>query len=96
VAEGFPDESLDFCLVDGRLRDDCAHSVIPKLKQGAVLILDDAHRYLPCTSHAPHARSCNDGPLSDGWTRFLERVADWRCFWTASGKADTAIWIKTQ
>ena len=36
--------SLDFVFVDGRERVKCIRGVIPKIKQGGIIILDDAER----------------------------------------------------
>ena len=90
------DESLDFCLVDGRLRDLCILACLPKLRPGGLLVLDDAHRYIPREprSHAPFARSITQGFESEHWRDFYERVADWRRIWTTDGIKDTAFWIK--
>jgi hypothetical protein len=37
----FPDESLDFVLVDGHYRQACILAALPKLKLGGLLIVDD-------------------------------------------------------
>lgn len=95
VAESIDDSTLSFCLVDGRLRAHCANAVIPKLRPNAVLVVDDAQRYLPSPSRSPAARREEDGPASEPWARFLETVRSWRCIWTSNGKSDTVIWIKT-
>lgn len=39
-----PDGSLDFALVDGTDREGCIHSVVPKLKKGAYLYLDNTDK----------------------------------------------------
>jgi len=39
----FPDESLDFVLVDGHYRQACVLAALSKLKQGGLLIVDDTH-----------------------------------------------------
>lgn len=91
-----PDASLDFCLVDGRLRDACALACLPKLRPGGLLVLDDAHRYIPRDprSPAPFARGIGEGFPSELWREFHERVADWRRIWTTDGIKDTAFWLK--
>lgn len=40
----FEDESIDFLLVDGRARTECALTGIKKLKPGGMLVLDNAER----------------------------------------------------
>ena len=39
-----PDESVDFILVDGRARTECAYYSIAKLKKGGIFILDNSER----------------------------------------------------
>lgn len=40
----FPDEHIDFLLIDGRCRPECAFVGISKLKPGGMLVLDNAER----------------------------------------------------
>ncbi|MBX2962588.1 MAG: class I SAM-dependent methyltransferase [Cyclobacteriaceae bacterium] len=40
----YPDDYFDFVIVDGRARVECALHALPKLKQGGILILDNAER----------------------------------------------------
>lgn len=94
VANMFHRESLDFVLVDGKARSACALAALEKLRPGAVLILDNANWYLPCRSHSPNSRTEHDGPASEQWGRFLERVALWRRIWTSNGVTDTAMFLK--
>jgi predicted O-methyltransferase YrrM len=94
AARKIQDESLDFILVDGRHRDECANMVLPKLKKGAILILDNADVYLPSDSNTPNARSISQGPATQGWAVFLKNVEKWRCYWTCNGISATAIYFK--
>jgi predicted O-methyltransferase YrrM len=94
IADRFVDASLDFILIDGIYRDICANASLGKLRQGGLLVLDDAHRYLPSASTAPYARGPEQGAASQGWERFLTAVQDWRCQWTSNGVSDTAIYFK--
>jgi len=94
VADALQVDSIDFVLVDGIYRSDCANAVIDRLAPGGLLILDDAQRYLPSNSVSPQARRHQDGPASDKWSVFLEAVHGWRTIWTSSGVSDTAIWFK--
>ena len=43
----FSDESVDFCLVDGKYRDLCADKMVPKIRKAGFLIVDNVNRYLP-------------------------------------------------
>jgi len=38
------DKSLDFLLVDGRARPECLYYALPKLKDKAIIILDNSER----------------------------------------------------
>jgi predicted O-methyltransferase YrrM len=92
VAEQFADESLDFVLVDGRLRDVCANACLPKLKAGGLLVLDNADVYLPSRVVTPNA---HPGRFeSEGWVTFSEMTKTWRCYWTCNGVSATAFFFK--
>ncbi len=43
IAEEFSDESLDFVVVDGHYRQACIQAVIPKLKKGGLLLVDNSN-----------------------------------------------------
>jgi predicted O-methyltransferase YrrM len=96
LAEMVTPESLDFCLVDGDLRDKCALAGIGLLKPGGLMIVDNVERYLPRMpkSRAPNARSLGDGFSSPEWEQFHAATKDWRCIWLTSGTTDTALWQK--
>ena len=38
------DASLDFAIVDGRARTECCMEILPKIKKGGILILDNSER----------------------------------------------------
>ena len=89
------ENSLDFALVDGKFRDLCAFEVLPKLKPGALLIVDNINLYIPCdASFSPDSRRSMDGPKTPLWGNFLERTRHFRYVWTSNCVSDTAIWIK--
>jgi len=94
VLDDFAAESLDFVLVDGVYRAACANGAIDKLRPGGMLILDNVNWYLPCESRAPNSRRPAQGPISQDWARFEDRVSTWRRDWTSSGVTDTAIFYK--
>lgn len=83
--------SLDFVLVDGRLREHCVAASLNKLRKGGILILDNANLYLPCTSRAPGSRSNESAP---GWLSLARVLVSWECRWTTNGIFDTAIFFK--
>ena len=90
----FPDESIDFALVDGHYRDWSAKFVLPKIKPGGLLIIDNVNWYLPCRSKAPNSRTAESGPATPVWAEVERELASWRSIWTSSGVWDTAIFIK--
>jgi predicted O-methyltransferase YrrM len=94
TALAFPDASLDFALVDGRYRDYSAKFIMPKIKPGGILIIDNVNWYLPCRSKAPNSRTAELGPAGDVWAAVWRQLAGWRTIWTSSGVWDTAIFIK--
>lgn len=94
TALAFPNESLDFALVDGHYRDYSAKFVLPKIKPGGMLIIDNVNWYLPCHSKAPHSRTAALGPITPVWAEVGQELASWRSIWTSSGVWDTAIFIK--
>jgi hypothetical protein len=93
AVDAFAPGSLDFALVDGMYRSACALAVIPKLRSGALLIVDNVNWFLPSSSRAPSSRAVADEPLSPTWAEFQNRVAGWKGQWTENGVADTAIWV---
>ena len=96
VADGLQPESLDFCLVDGDLRDACAEAILGKIKPGGGLVVDNVERYIPRErkSSSPNARSMADGYESETWKKVHGRLREWRCIWTSNGITDTALWVK--
>jgi hypothetical protein len=89
----FGPRSIDFALVDGMYRSACALAVIPKLKSGGLLIVDNVNWFLPSASRAPSSRRLGDSPLSPTWEEFANAVDGWDLQWTQNGVADTAIWV---
>jgi predicted O-methyltransferase YrrM len=94
AALAFPDVSLDFALVDGHYRDYSAKLVLPKIRPGGMLIIDNVNWYLPCQSKAPHSRTASLGPVTPVWAEVAQELTNWRSIWTSSGVWDTAIFIR--
>ena len=90
--DAYPPKSLDFALVDGMYRSACALAVLPKLRSGAMLVVDNVNWFLPSSSRAPSSRGLNDSALSPTWEEFATTVSGWDLQWTQNGVADTAIW----
>jgi predicted O-methyltransferase YrrM len=94
VALTFPDASLDFALVDGYYRDYTAKYIMPKVKPGGLLIIDNINWHLPCQSKAPGTRPAELGPATSTWAEIGEALATWRTTWTSNGVWDTAIFFR--
>jgi predicted O-methyltransferase YrrM len=94
VALAFPDASLDFALIDGHYRDYSAKFILPKIKPGGMLIIDNVNWCLPCRSKAPNSRTAALGPATPTWAEVAAELSGWRSIWTSSGVWDTAIFIK--
>jgi hypothetical protein len=88
------DGSLDFALVDGTFRDICAREVIPKLRSGGLLIIDNIERYLPSGSRSPEAIGPSVQPVTPTWNSVWATIASWETRWTSSGVTDTAMFFK--
>jgi predicted O-methyltransferase YrrM len=86
--------SLDFALVDGIRRDECALECLPRMKSKGWLVIDDAHRYLPSKCRAPYARRNKDGAASHFWAQFDELTEDWKHTWTSNGVKATLILVR--
>jgi predicted O-methyltransferase YrrM len=95
TALAFGDATLDFALVDGLYREHISKLIIPKIRSGGLLIIDNVNWYLPPPrTHAPASRTHALGPDGAVWSEVAETLADWRAIWTTSGVTDTAIFIK--
>jgi hypothetical protein len=96
AANAFPDNSLDFALVDGNIRASCMQVMAAKLKPGGLLILDNANRFLPNRYLDSHTtvHECRSEPRSAAWARVMENLKDWRWMSTTNGIWDTRFWIK--
>jgi hypothetical protein len=95
TALSFAEQSIDFALVDGHYRDYSAKFILPKIKPGGMLIIDNVNWYLPCQSKAPNSRTAALGPLTPAWAEVAAELAGWRSIWTSSGVWDTAIFIRS-
>ena len=96
IAARLPEHSLNFALVDGKLRDRCVEIAMRLLKPGGILVVDNVERYIPKNprSRAPESRAPEDGYASEQWKEFVRATKNWRCIWTTNGVWDTALWIK--
>lgn len=96
IIKSFENESLDFCLIDGKFRETCATGILDKLKVGGVLVLDNVNWFIPCEkSKSPDSLKLEDGFKSEVWEHFYTITSSWRYIWTSNSVSDTGIWIKT-
>jgi predicted O-methyltransferase YrrM len=93
VASELEPGSLDYVLVDGLYRAECATAAVPLVKPGGILIVDDAERYLPLGPELPDA---THSPPTSEWRSFRELVRMWRLIWTSDGVTGTALWIRAE
>ena len=94
TALSFTDASIDFTLIDGLYREYVTDLMMPKIKSGGMLAIDNANWYLPSWTHAPSSRTPDSGANGPIWTHIATELANWRSIWTSSGVTDTAIFIK--
>lgn len=91
----FPDESLDFIVIDGKCRELIASNSVTKLKRGGLLIFDNAERYLPNDFDIPESIG-NDGALIHDRIKILmESTGMWRRIWTTNGVTATLLMFKS-
>ena len=92
-----PDASLDFALVDGmKLRVLCMEEVIPKIKPGGLLVLDNAEWFFPNKIMGRYtvAITRRDKCLNRRWEDLWSVMSQWRSIITTNGVTDTLFWIK--
>ncbi|MGE0041793.1 MAG: class I SAM-dependent methyltransferase [Vicinamibacterales bacterium] len=104
AAHAFADGSLDFALVDSSPRGCLCAALVPKLRPGGLLVLDNANWYLPPPAGvrppAPGSVAVGLGrpgsrvPENRCWPRFVDATADWPREWTSDGVQMTAIFVK--
>jgi predicted O-methyltransferase YrrM len=94
TAEKFSRDELDFALVDGIYRDACTIKIIPKIKPGGFLIIDNINLSIPSSSRCPNSIRKHDSPVTELWRDVWDIIHHWRFVWTSNGVSDTAIFIK--
>ena len=94
IADEFENGALDFVLVDGvsAWRDVCTLAAIPKIREGGLLILDDAQRYLPLDVGVPDAVGSRAEPITPAWKQAVELLASWKRQVSCDGLRATVIW----
>ncbi len=92
--DSLEDNSIDYCLIDGKARDECALKVLPKLKHEGILIIDNINLYLPNASRSPNSIRRFDNTNDSDWASVQVQIDSWEMVWTTNGVSDTALWIK--
>lgn len=96
VLEDIADGSIDFVLVDGIFRDRCAMTILDKLRPGGLLVVDDAHRYLPSNSRSQFAIPTGGCCASEQWEQFLAATRKWHQVWFSDGIYHDAFYFKPE
>lgn len=95
LVRDLPDDGFDFILVDSEYhRDLLVNAVLPKLKSGGFLVVDNVNWFLPSASVSPHSRKKEEGAAGALWRQFEEATRHWSRTWTSSGVTDTAFFFK--
>lgn len=89
------DQFFDVVLVDGIFRAECTKLSLPKIKNGGILIIDNANWYLPNNSLSPNSkRKFEENNEDRKWVEVFEQIKAWRKFWTTNFVTDTLILFK--
>ena len=93
-AQKLAESSIDFCLVDGICRDECALTMTQKVRSGGLLVIDNVNWFIPNeATHSPDSM-----PLGKFkthlWQEFYELTSSWRKIWTTNGVTDTCLYFK--
>lgn len=91
---GFADNSIDFCLVDGVMRDECAKVMLNKIRSGGLLVVDNVNWYLPNENFCSPDSMPAGQFASDLWKEFEMHTRSWRRIWTSNGVTDTCVFIR--
>jgi len=94
AAREAPSGEVSFVLVDGVLRDHCAKLAMELLRPGGLLVIDDAHRYLPHASRSPNALGEHASALGEIWQNVRDELRTWRRYWTSNGIKDTVFYVR--
>jgi predicted O-methyltransferase YrrM len=94
VAQFLGDESIDFALVDGLYRDFVTLFLLPKIRPGGMLVIDNVNRYLPSLTMSPASLRPPAAPATAIWEQVAAALVGWRRICTSSGVWDTAIFVK--
>jgi SAM-dependent methyltransferase len=104
AADQFPDESVDYALIDSAPRGCLSRRIATKIKPGGLLILDNANWYLPPPGTL---RPIAPGTVAqvlgtpgslvthhECWPAFARLIANWTALWSSNGVQMTLVLIK--
>jgi len=87
-------ESVDFALVDGVFRGEIANYILPLVKSGGIIVIDNVNWFLPSDSKSPNSLPLGAKINDPLWQSFNNETATWRRIWTSNGVTDTAFFFK--
>lgn len=100
----FERESLDYALIDSAPRGCLSRGILPKIKHGGVVIVDNANWFLPpprgLRPPAPDSVSAIFGTPGSAvahhecWPAFVQETGAWDARWSSNGIQMTLILIK--
>ena len=95
IAAELPKASLDFILIDGRLRDQCTKLALQLIKPGGMLIIDDSARYIQHPYCCPQSVAAQNGPPSMVWAKIVTELEALgaKVIWTSDGVTATVFYI---
>jgi predicted O-methyltransferase YrrM len=95
AAAELPKASLDFVLVDGRLRDQCTELAMDLIKPGGMLIIDDAARYIQNSYCCPQSVMAQNGPPTPLWSKIAAELQalETEAIWTSDGVTATVFYF---
>lgn len=95
VAAELPKASLDFILIDGRLRDQCTELALQLIKPAGCLIIDDAARYIQHPYCCPQSVMAKNGPPSQLWAKIAKELKEMgvEVIWTSDSVTATVFYF---
>jgi predicted O-methyltransferase YrrM len=84
-------DSVDLVIVDGKLRAQATFLSLPLLKSSGILIIDDAHRYIP---ERGTVSTFPESTEQEIWKDIDSKTKNWRSVWTSDGIHATCFLIK--
>jgi hypothetical protein len=104
AATAFDDESLDYALVDSAPRGCLGLALVPKIRSGGCLILDNADWYwppppevrprTPAEVRVAFGSPGSTAPTNRCWPALASATGHWARVWSSDGVQMTLILIK--